>query len=63
MTYDDVGRMLTLYNNKTGITEKYRYTVDGLRTLIEEWNGTVLQQMRINLYNDQKQIVSQWVME
>ena len=63
MTYDDVGRMLTLYNSKTGITERYRYTVDGLRTLIEDWNGTVLQRMRINLYNDQRQLVSQWVME
>lgn len=63
MAYDDVGRMLTLSNSKTGITERYRYTVDGLRTLVEEWNGTVLQRMRINLYNDQRQVVSQWVME
>lgn len=63
MSYDALGRMSSMTDGNTGIREVYRYTPDALLTAIEEWNGTVLQRVRINLYNDQRQLVSQWVME
>ncbi|GEM_PF-5244357 len=62
LTYDPLGRV-TRMDRGDGITEAYQYTHDGLRTVIEEWQGSVLQRIRLNLYNDQRQMVSQWVME
>jgi hypothetical protein len=63
MTYDPLGRVISMTDSESGMTERYQYTPEGLRTVIEEWQGAALQKVRINLYNDQRQLVSQWVME
>ncbi|BDU73593.1 hypothetical protein METEAL_27670 [Mesoterricola silvestris] len=62
LVYDPLGRV-TRMDRGDGVTEAYQYTHGGLRTVIQEWQGTVLQRVRLNLYNDQRQMVSQWVME
>jgi len=62
LAYDPLGRV-TRMDRGDGVTEVYQYTHEGLRTVIEEWQGSVLQRIRFNLYNDQRQMVSQWVME
>jgi len=60
MTYDALGRALTVASTKTGITEKYQYSASGLRTVIEEFSGSTLQKTRVNIYNDLRQLVSQY---
>ncbi|MDP1830563.1 MAG: RHS repeat-associated core domain-containing protein [Geothrix sp.] len=60
MVYDALGRVIQLSSSKTGITEKYQYTAEGLRAVIEERSGTTLLKTRVNLYNDGRQLVSQY---
>ncbi len=60
MIYDALGRVMSVWSSRTGVTEKYQYTAEGLRTLIAEYSGTTLQKTRVNLYNDARQMVSQY---
>jgi RHS repeat-associated protein len=60
MTYDALGRVLTVSSTRTGITEIYQYTAEGLRTVVQEYSGSILQKTRVNLYNDARQLVSQY---
>ncbi|MFZ1376671.1 MAG: RHS repeat-associated core domain-containing protein [Geothrix sp.] len=60
MAYDALGRVLSVSSTRTGLTETYQYSAEGLRTLIQEYSGTTLQKTRVNLYNDARQVVSQW---
>ena len=60
MTYDALGRVISMTDHARGITEKYFYTAEGLRTVIEEWSGTTLNKVRIKLYNDSRQVVSEY---
>lgn len=59
MTYDALGRVTAL-GRPDGTSERYGYTAEGLRTLIEEWRGQTLVRRRYNLYNDSRQLVSQY---
>lgn len=63
LTYDALGRVLQLVDNESGLTERYFYTPEGLRTRIETHLGTapenlVLQKVQHRIYNDQRQLVS-----
>ena len=60
MTYDALGRIQTVSNSKTLLTEKYNYNPEGLRTLVQEYTGATLQRTRVNIYNDARQLVSQY---
>ncbi|MDP2815571.1 MAG: RHS repeat-associated core domain-containing protein [Rectinemataceae bacterium] len=60
MTYDALARVSTCLDSKRGVTEKYRYDDEGLRTVIEEWQGETLLKRRYNIYNDSRQLVSQY---
>ena len=60
MAYDALGRVASLSSSRTGITEKYQYTAEGLRTVAQEYIGTTLQKTRVNLYNDGRRLVSQY---
>ena len=59
MAYDTLGRVTAL-GRPDGTSERYGYTAEGLRTLIEEWQGQTLVRRRYNLYNDGRQLVSQY---
>ena len=59
--YDALGRIIQHSDAaRPGVLEKYFYTAEGLRTRIEEWQGGVLSRIRLNLYNDQRQLVSKY---
>lgn len=60
MTYDALGRVLSLGDAKRGTQERYQYTADGLRTVIEEWQGSSMLKRRYCIYNDLKQLVSEY---
>ncbi len=60
MTYDALGRILSLASSRTGITETYQYTAEGLRTVVQESSGTTLQKTRVNLYDDTRRLVAQY---
>lgn len=59
MGYDALGRMTSL-GRPNGISERYAYTAEGLRSLIEEWQGSTLVKRTYNLYNDARQLVGQY---
>lgn len=64
MAYDALGRVLVMTDQELNLTEKYFYTPEGLRTRIEVYQGIppgalVLQKVKINIYNDQRQLVTQ----
>lgn len=60
LEYDAFGRVIQSTNGATGTVEKYHYSAEGLRILVEEYAGTTLAKTRINLYNDARQLVSQY---
>ncbi len=60
MTYDALGRVLSVANTRTSITERYQYTAEGLRTGVQEYSGATLIRTRVNVYNDQRQLVAQY---
>jgi len=60
MTYDALGRVLSVSSTKTEVTETYQYTAEGLRTVVQEYSGSTLQKTKVNLYNDLRQLVSQY---
>ena len=59
MTYDALGRVTSL-GRAGAIAERYQYSAEGLRILVEEWQGSTLTKRRYNLYNDARQLVSQY---
>lgn len=59
LQYDALGRVTQLTDAKRGVVEKYQFTTEGLRSRIEEWQGTTLLKVRFNVYNDARQLVSQ----
>jgi YD repeat-containing protein len=61
--YDALGRVLVMTDTELGLTEKYAYTPEGLRWKVEEYHGGALTKIRYNVYNDARQLVSQfeWV--
>lgn len=59
MTYDALGRVTSL-GRSGAVFEQYHYSAEGLRTLIEEWQGSTLLNRRYNVYNDARQLVSQY---
>gem|GEM_PF-5714365 len=63
LTYDALGRVLTVYNATTATTERFQYTPEGLRTVVETWSSAatpVVTSRKFNLYNDSRQLVSQY---
>lgn len=60
--YDALGRVTQMTDSDPAhpVTEKYFYTAEGLRTRIETWQGGALQKVQIKLYNDQRQLVSEY---
>jgi len=60
LTYDALARVKTVFSARTGITESYQYTAEGLRTVIDEYKSGALQKTRVHLYNDARQLVSQY---
>ncbi len=60
MSYDALGRVIQLDDSTRAMTETYAYTAEGLRTLVSTYSGTTLQKRALNLYNDARQLVSQF---
>lgn len=60
MTYDALGRVTQMTDARRGVAEVYAYSPGGLRTLVETWQGTTLLGRAFNLYNDARQLVSQY---
>jgi len=60
MTYDALGRVSALYDSASGTREIYAYTPEGLRTRIDLFKGSTLWKTRFKVYNDQRQMVSEY---
>lgn len=60
MAYDALGRVTRVTHNGKGIREDYQYRADGLRTVIDDYQWGVLQKTRLQVYNDARQLVSQY---
>jgi len=60
MAYDALGRVQAMYDSASGLKETYAYTPEGLRTRIDTFSGTALQRTRYKIYNDQRQMVSEY---
>ncbi|WP_316412837.1 RHS repeat domain-containing protein [Mesoterricola silvestris] len=58
--YDALGRVTSVEHSSRGVQERYQYRADGLRTVIQDYLGGTYQKSRIQLYNDARQLVSQW---
>ncbi len=58
--YDALGRVVQMDDADRGVTEKYYYTPDGLRTRIETYQGGSLVKVQYKLYNDARQVVSEY---
>ena len=58
LIYDALGRVVQL--SRGLVVEKYAYTSEGLRTLVQIYQGGTLQATKVNLYNDLRQLVSQY---
>ena len=59
LNYDALGRVITL-GRPDGTQERYSYTPEGLRTVIEEWKGGSMVRRRYMVYNDARQLVSEY---
>ncbi|WP_243294485.1 glycoside hydrolase family protein [Geothrix mesophila] len=59
MDYDALGRVVAL-ERPDSTSERYAYTAEGLRSLVEAWQGSTLVKRIYNLYNDGRQLVSQY---
>ncbi len=60
MIYDALGRVTSLGNSNLSTSETYAYTAEGLRTVIEVRQNGTLQKTKFNIYNDARQLDSQW---
>ena len=58
LTYDALARVRSA--SCAGTVEQYEYSPDGLRTVIREYRGQALLKTRYNLYNDARQLASQY---
>lgn len=58
LQYDALGRVVSLVDG--GRTEIYGYTPDGLRARIHEYQGQELMSIKHRIYNDQRQLVSEY---
>lgn len=64
MVYDALGRVVQLANSKNNTVERYQYTAEGLRTVVEVYQGSVTPQnlfkIQYRIYNDARQLVSEY---
>jgi hypothetical protein len=62
LTYDALGRVTQMFDATANrnVTEVYAYSAEGLRTLVESWQGSTLLSRTFNLYNDGRQLVCQY---
>jgi RHS repeat-associated protein len=60
MNYDALGRVIRVTHNQKGLREDYQYRADGLRTVADVYLNGVFQKTRIQIYNDARQLVSQY---
>jgi YD repeat-containing protein len=64
MAYDALGRVVALANSKINQVERYQYTAEGLRTVVEVYQGSVaptnLVKIQYRIYNDARQLVSEY---
>ena len=60
MQYDSLARVTSLAYGSTGVSEKYFYSADGLRTIVQVFQNGTIQTTKINLYDDRRKLVSQW---
>lgn len=60
MTYDALGRVIQARHMGKGTREDYAYRADGLRTVIDVYQGDVYQKTRFQIYNDLRQLVAQY---
>ncbi len=58
--YDSLGRVVQMGDSNRQVTETYAYSTDGLRILVQIFQSGVLQKAEFNVYNDQRQLVSQY---
>jgi YD repeat-containing protein len=63
MLYDALGRVVSLGNTKANQVERYQYTTEGLRTVVEVYQGSIAPQnllkIQYRIYNDIRQLVSE----
>lgn len=60
VAYDALGRVSALFDSATGLKEAYAYTAEGLRTRIDAFRGSTLLKTRYRIYNDQRQLISEY---
>lgn len=60
MSYDALGRLSSMADAKRGLTEKYSYDDEGLRIMVEVWQGSTLQSKKYMIYNESRQLVSEY---
>jgi len=60
MTYDALGRVKQVRHTGKGTREDYWYRADGLRTVVDFYQGDVYQTTRFQVYNDLRQLVAQY---
>lgn len=60
MGYDALGRLTSLADAKRGTTEKYTYDDEGLRIMVEVWQGATLQSKKYMIYNESRQLVAEY---
>jgi hypothetical protein len=63
MGYDSLGRMTASSTSNVtmgSVQERYYYNAEGLRVRTEVWIGGVLTTVRHRIYNDQRQLVSEY---
>ena len=60
MSYDALGRLTSMGDSKRGVTETYTYDDEGLRIMVEVWQGSLLQSKRYMIYNESRQLVSKY---
>jgi YD repeat-containing protein len=62
LTYDALGRVIRMedLDPQHSVIERYFYSAEGLRTRIETYQGLNLIKVQHKLYNDQRQLVSEY---
>lgn len=62
MTYDALGRVVTLKNSVRNIDEKYYYDDQGLRCVTESYVGGELKSKKVHVYNEARQMIAEYVL-
>ncbi|MBK8726818.1 MAG: RHS repeat protein [Holophagaceae bacterium] len=60
LTYDALGRVVEMVDAERSVKERYFYSPEGLRTRIETYRYGGLIKVQHKLYNDQRQLVSEY---